>query len=161
MEVLEYKWIFSGINCPQLCAVLVESSEGFTYIRQDESPSYTEFTVCGSTLFGGVYGTGIVSVDISSFGIQIDGTKMDIEGYTSSGCPEEYYLNASVSGESHFGLSSPLIGSIASATATTGTATVCLISNATGMPVAEYEVLPAQTKVLFSSWDGIISTSFN
>lgn len=29
------------------------------------------------------------------------------------------------------------------------------------MPVAEYEVTPAQTMVLFNSWDDIISTPFN
>lgn len=161
MEVLDYKWIFSGINCPQLCAVLVETSESFSYLRQNDSLTYTEFTVCGPTLFGGVYGTGIAAAEVSSLGIQINGTEMDITSYTSSGCPEEYYLNASVSGESHFGLSSPLINGAASATATTGAATVYLISNATGMPVAEYEVTPAQTKVLFNSRGAIISTPFD
>ncbi len=156
MEVLGTSMIIS--NQP-LHTYQVNTSESFTYIRQDGSSDYTEFTVCGEALFGGAYGTGIGAVHVSPQGIRIDGSEMEVTAYTASGCPDEYYFSSVISGESHFDLLSPSENGGASATTTEGTATVSIISNKTAMAVAEFTVDPAQTQVLFNSWGDALDGS--
>ncbi len=153
MEVLGYMPILSGPDAPPLCKYYVAPSESFTYIRQDGALDYTEFTASGPDLYGSAYGTGIQMAHISPQGVQVEGAEMDATACTASGCPDEYYFQSVISGESRFDLVSPLENDGASATTTDGTATVSIISNKTAMAVAEFGIDPAQTRVLFNTWD--------
>lgn len=144
MNILKTNEIYTSSDAPAICGILVDSSTMFNYECQDNVPYYTEFTVCGPTLFGGAYGSGIECISVSAEGTQVSGADMDVAVYTTQGCPDDRYVRAVVEDETFFVLSAQLPSKTVSATSHTGAGRISVISNVTCESISQYEVIPSQ-----------------